>query len=483
MNKLIYTEDLPDELLTALEGHTSTFFDSNQMAKSASSSAFSKEMMEKHLPDDKHFAVHYIALGAHEHYGPNRNGDAWPEAGLEHDKGNYGTHTFVKNGHFFREHRNRDPKQKIGDIKAAAYNKAMHRSEVIVWGDKRKAEKEYEEAKAGKPLDMSMSARVPGDRCSICDHFAKSSKVYCDDLKNHMTQWMPKKAKFAFAFNDHPNFFDASAVAHKADRIASHLEVRFPEQEKSASYGGFTFSDDRATDAGVVLPDSIELGCSVPAHQRWLEKLANYEGTRDPMSLRFVKEASTYAFSEPVTDAQVTAMRELTPDVLFAWMAKRAATIPFDAFVSYVSNKNLSDVRADENFKQAAARLPELFKFTSEAVANPESENLVTPASAIKLASFGPDFSTEKELKELVRNNTLVLADARQRMYQNCAQSKAASHNVPTIQSDLSTQARNWLQAYGLYKVAAISNIADNLGQDCVDDATLLLVLSQSHSS
>ena len=482
MNKLIYTRDMPDELLSALDGHISTFYDSTQAVKSAASSAFSQDMMKKHMPDDKHFAVHYIALGAHEMYGPNRNGDAWPEAGLEHDKGNYGTHTFVKNGHYFREHRNRDPKYKIGDIKAAAYNKTMKRSEVIVWGDKRKAEQEYEDAKAGKPLDMSMSARVPGDRCSICDHFAKSSAVYCDDLKNHMTQWMPKKAKFAYAINDRPNFFDASAVKHKADRIASHLEVNFSDTEKSASYGGFTFSDQRATDAGVVLPDSVELGCNSPAHQRWLEKCALYESTRDPYSIAFRKEASKYAFADEATEAQVTAMRELEPDVLFAWMSKRAAVLPFDAFVAYVSNKNLVDTRADENFKQASAQLDNLFKFTAAAIANPETEQMVTPASDIKLASFGPDFNTEKELKGLAHNNSVVLADARHRMFQNCAQAKSANANVGAVKTTLSTQASNWLQAYGLYKVAAINDIASKFGQDYVDDATLLLLISQAHS-
>ena len=478
MNKLIYmSADLPDELMVALDGHISTFFDSSRQVKSASSSAFSRELMEKHLPDDNHFAVHYIALGEQERYGPNRNGDGWPRAGLIHDSGNYGTHTFVKNGHYFREHRNRDPKKAIGNIVAAAFNEKMGRGEVVVHGDKRKAEREYEAAKRGEQLDCSMSARVPGDRCSICDHFAKSARVYCDHLKHHMTKWMPKHQKFAFAINDEPNFFDLSAVEHKADRIASHLEVRLPENEKSASYAGFQFSEDRATEAGVLLPSSLELGCSDPVHQLWLEKCAKAEASQDQIDIDFVKEAKAYAFSEPVTESQLTAMRELTPDVLFAWMAKRAATIPFNAFVAYVSNKSLADVEADENYKQAAARLGELFKFTSASVANPETENMVTPAIDVKLANFGPNFNDEKELKVLAGNNTLVLADARQRMYENCVQSKRASQNVNTIQTELSQQARNWLQAYGLYKVAAVRAIDS---QDNVDASTLLLLTSQS---
>ena len=484
MNKIIYSGD-QDELLKALDGHTSTFYDSNQSVKSASSSAMSREMMQQHLPDDKHFAVHYVALGAGELFGPNRNGDDWPEAGLAHKEGSYGTHTFTQ-GHYFREHRNRDPKKAIGIIKAAAYNPDMKRSEVIVWGDKRKAEKEYEEAKAGKALDCSMSARVPGDECSCCGNFAKSSRVYCEHLRNHMTQWIPKFQKFAYAINHQPNFFDLSAVENKADRIASHLEIAFsPGETKSASFQGFKFSDEQATEAGIMLPDSLPLGCLKPEHQRWLTKCAAVEkqlreSTAYNINVQFVKEASTFAFADAVTEAQLSAMRELEPDVLFAFMCKRAAVLPFQAFVSYVSNKSLSDVSDNTDYKQACTKLPELFSFTAGAVSNGETEILVTPAINVKLAAHAPDYATEKTLKEVCRNNSLVMHEVKQRMFENCVNEKRASvvNNDNTIIPELSSQAKNWLQAYGLYKVASVNAIVENYGQDIVDDTLILLLNS-----
>lgn len=478
MVKLIHVGD-QDELLKALDGHISTFFDSNQSVKSASSSAVTRELMEKNLPDDDHFAVHYVALGAQEMYGPNRNGDGWPEAGLAHKEGSYGTHTFVKNGHYFREHRNRDPKKAIGSIKAAVYNDTMKRSEVIVWGDKRKAEKEYEEAKQGKQLDMSMSARVPGDECTCCGNFAKSSKVYCDHLKEHMNQWMPKFQKFAFAVNHKPNFFDASAVENKADRIASHLEIRLDGTEKSASFGGFKFSDEQATEAGVLLPDSITLGCVIPDNQRWLTKFAALEKQQDEWTTRFMKTASEYAFSDAVTETQVSAMRELAPDVLFAFTSKQASVIPFDAFVAYVSNKSLSEVADDSDYKQACTKLPNLFSYLSGVVSNAETESLVQPAVSVKLATHAPDAATTKSLLELCANNALTKQASKRRMYENCAGEKRASIREIAIDTDVSLQAKNWLQAYGLYKVASVNAMAEIFGSDVVDESLLLLLISQ----
>ena len=104
-------------------------------------------------------------MGDGETYGQNRNGDYWPkEANSKyHD-------TFVKKGHFFREHNNRDPKEAIGIVKASAHNSDMSRIELVIHGDKKKAEEEYELAKEGKALSFSMSARVPYDICNAVSY-------------------------------------------------------------------------------------------------------------------------------------------------------------------------------------------------------------------------------------------------------------------------------------------------------------------------
>lgn len=125
------------------------------MTKSASE-CFSREFINQHKPDDKHFLVHYIAMGAHEKYAANRNGDSFVEDELiSHHP------TFVSNGAYFREHKNNDKKHSIGTIKASAYNKAMGRVELLVEGCKTKAASEYEKAKNGDELSGSMAC-FPG---------------------------------------------------------------------------------------------------------------------------------------------------------------------------------------------------------------------------------------------------------------------------------------------------------------------------------
>jgi hypothetical protein len=117
--------------------------------------------------------------------------------------------------------------------------------ELIVHGNKEKAAKEYEMAKAGKALSFSMSCRVPYDICNCCEKKASSPANYCDHLKHNMLQYMPEFKKYAFAINDKPKFFDISAVEKPADRIAHYLDYAFPAGEKSASFnnGGTRFSD------------------------------------------------------------------------------------------------------------------------------------------------------------------------------------------------------------------------------------------------
>ena len=159
MNKIIVPSN-HDELVLR-SGRLSTFFESDsQLIKNAASSAFSEAMIRNHAPDDDHFGVHLIAMGAGEFYSFNKNGDWWTKEGLikYHP-------TFVSHGNLFREHLNQDPKKRIGVVKASAYNLEMERVELVVWGDKRKAEKEYARAKTGKELAFSMSARVPYDKC------------------------------------------------------------------------------------------------------------------------------------------------------------------------------------------------------------------------------------------------------------------------------------------------------------------------------
>lgn len=151
MDKVIYQDD-HEQVIADAGGMKFQLYDTNTLSKSASE-CIPSGVVAEHRPDDNHFMMHVIAMGADEQYGHNRNGDGFPRQALvdRHD-------TFVKQGCFYREHKNRCPEtQGIGLIKHSAYNPTMDRVELLVWGDKRKAEEEYEMAKSGSELSFSMS--------------------------------------------------------------------------------------------------------------------------------------------------------------------------------------------------------------------------------------------------------------------------------------------------------------------------------------
>ena len=96
--------------------------------------------------------IHLVALGDSEAYPMNRNGDLFPKEACQkyYD-------TFVKHGHVFEHHRNKDPKKAIGQIKAAAYNPDMHRIELYIWADNEKAHDHLERLEKTGEVPFSMA--------------------------------------------------------------------------------------------------------------------------------------------------------------------------------------------------------------------------------------------------------------------------------------------------------------------------------------
>jgi hypothetical protein len=500
MEKLLYVGD-QDEL-TKAAGMLINFFEDIRTVKSASSSTFSDKMMRDYMPDDKHFGIHLIGLGCGEDYSFNKNGDWWTRDGLKHEGDNYGMGTFVKYGKFYREHKNRDPKLARGLIKAAAYNKDMQRGELIVWGDKDKAEDTYQRAKSGKTLSFSMSARVPDDECSICSHRAKKSSDYCEDLKKFMTQWKSGHKKFAYAINHEPKFFDLSEVANPADRIAHFLEYFFPAEDmaKAASENDtkFLFSDLQAKLAGVSLPQDIRLGCATPSRQSSLEKLAEMEEYLSAMRTDhvarderyyFAKHAAAFAFDPmAITDKELISMRSLEPDVLFHHLVKQCTVLPFLPFHAYVTDQSVKQASEDPVFRLAQERLiPVMFRESLKQEADLNLENLFAPAVMEKMASYVSDDPVQQIMDSVGEKYSVANPTLRIRIIRICSSSpqpcgcgvKSASDSQ--IGEDTMAKARTITQAYAMYKVAFVEAMAGMHGQNIVDEP-LLLLLAYHHN-
>ena len=491
MNKLIYTGD-QDELLKA-SGQLVTFFENLHGVKSAASSSFSDEFMRQHIPDDSHFGSHLIAMGAGEQWGFNKNGDHFPKAALKKYH-----QTFVKNGHFFREHKNTDPKYKIGDIKAAAYNPEMDRIELIVWGDKRKAEPEYQRAKSGATSSYSMSCRVPGDFCSICNNFSKKASLYCDHARRHMTRWLPEHKKFAYVRNDDPNFFDISDVKNPADRTAHSIEYLFsPEDQELAKAAStidesFLFSELQAKQAGVNLPEEVVLGCLDSRKQSWLTKLAQMEEyvelvlkgsgnvVRDAQYY-FTKSAAAHAFdNQDLTDSQIEVLRSVEPDITWHRLAKQAAVLPFLSFYRIFSNQTLKQAQENPVYQHAKQLLPTLFRDTLLKQASAELENLFEPASSIKMSACLYDPTMAALNQEIGDAFSIAMSRLRPRMIQNCAkyedEAEASVKFAGAITDSDKQQAVRYVSAYAMYKLSFVQAVTD-LCSDClIDDPQQVLI-------
>ena len=173
------------------------------------------ENIEKH-PDYKFVLV--SAVGAGEIWGPNINGDYFPEKEIiEHHE------TFENMGHAFKQHENKNPDNAIGDILLSHWNEDMHRVELIVRLERAEAPRICQDIDNGKIWDVSMGCKVPYDKCSICGNKAYSTDDYCIHIKNKKNEVLPDGRK-VYMINIRPRFFDISFVRIGADKTAKTLK-------------------------------------------------------------------------------------------------------------------------------------------------------------------------------------------------------------------------------------------------------------------
>jgi hypothetical protein len=208
--------------------------------------------------------IHMIAIGATEAYGPNRNGDGFKEATCRkyHD-------TFVKHARWYRNHKNKDPQQSYGLVKASMYNEKMKRVELIVALNATKeaaarnkglvADKEMQKIASGdNNWGVSMACKVAYDVCSGCGNKAKHRGEYCTEdmckyggCSSNLTK-VAEDGHVLHVDNPNPTWFDISDVYRPADRIAWVVG-----HYKAASGLYVAGGAELAEMAGVGMPDSV----------------------------------------------------------------------------------------------------------------------------------------------------------------------------------------------------------------------------------
>lgn len=357
MNKIIYP-DANENLYNSLEGRVSTVILDNSYytnIKKATSSIVTRQILEDLKPDKDHFLIHLVALGDEETYGFNKNADGFPK------KANINYHkTFEKYAKFYREHNSSDVKFAIGDVKLAMYNPEMKRVEIVLWGDKKKCEEEYEIAKSGGDLSFSMGASVPEDRDNISGKLCKTAKEYEPWMKlmpgKYIDSWDGKIIKkWAYVHNDKPRFFDISRVKHPADRTAHYLQYAFNDDDtliKSAnsyldtvipsaylpSIMGYDLQDPTINNSNIFSEDDAKLNILkklAKAEEKFKNIIASDSKKGDAL-FNYVKYASLNSFDKDfkLSNSQIDNLFTLRSETLFYELAKHASILPFKTFIN-----------------------------------------------------------------------------------------------------------------------------------------------------
>jgi hypothetical protein len=319
MIKLIFSDQLPKDLnagMTLIE-------DPDKFVKKAS---LAFDLTSENLrPPKGYVGIHTVALGDWEHYGMNRNGDAFTKESCQKYH-----HTFVKHGHVFRNHDNKDPVNAIGKIAASAYNEPMGRIELVIWADEKKAAPELHKLAETGESSFSMACRIPEDECTVCHARRKNSADprMCDHVRYELGKIAADGTAIG-TFNPEPTWFDESFVHRPADRIAWDLG-------KVASFGtgGEPSSEEYAKLAGVYVPDSVYED-SVPGfarRARLFRKLASFEQAYFKCTAQGIKTASDSSYMNLAKAAST----DIAPGVL-----DRIRALPCDGFLKYAADAGI----------------------------------------------------------------------------------------------------------------------------------------------
>ena len=417
-----------------------SFINVDRPFKSASD-MFMKSAIDQFRPPPGMWLQHLIAMGAHDSYGWNRNADSFTREELKKSH-----HTFVKDAHLYREHRNTCPTTLgIGQVKASAYNPKMDWVELLVWGDRAKAAKEYEDAKAGKELSYSMSCKIAGDVCSCCNHFSRRTTEYCKHAANHLNQYLEEFQKYAFVFNPNPRFFDISIVGRPADRIAHYLTYRFgDDMAKAAAADGMTIGGaEWSRFYGQVDDDSLAI---------WVERM--HKDAAVMMESRPLTGILGFTTDAQLSNRQLAKIASVTPATVLRTMAKRAGIVPFESFVAWFTQQPIEVITKDASYRVALEELHDgKLKAACAALCSLENDlcgGKIEDGDVVDAVMDEMDGGLACKVEGKVRPVT-----------QSCEMKIA------------NTSARDWAALYGVYKAATLREMMD-LGNCTAADATVV---------
>lgn len=447
MVKLTYSSDISDSV-----GVGGEIVKSAADLKKQASTIFNVEYDQIKPPEGK-TGIHLVALGDMETYGFNRNADGFKQADCR-DR----CDTFVKHGHVYQHHRNKDPQKALGEIKCAAYNPDMHRVELYIWADNEKAHDHLERLEKTGEVSFSMACTVPSDTCSLCGatRTGPGDPNECEHIKYQLGK-IAEDGKFIGMINNDPKWFDISFVGRPADRIAWSLKTAsgLNDAVKQAEYEGVVVPDELAvtSDRGLrklaLMKDMAEIGSRMKG---WLKK-ASFESTEDRRMFEMRKLASL-----TVPDGILNDLRAYNPKDTFEALADAGVILDTRSFFKYAMGPEYKEVKPYVNDIEKAAsdmmvqavREGSCSRFcnSSEFDAYDSADLRRKPLPAAlrtKLAEFGCDDSASKIMDITLSGKTPKFC--------------IDANNKNSVISTMSTKLA---EKYVTYKLAAVDSVLNS---------------------
>lgn len=226
-------------------------------------------------PDFLYMWVRIVSAG--QYWGPNKNGDYFPEGELR----DYWD-TFNE-AHPFKNHKNKNVEDAIGEIISVRWNPMMKGVELLKGIDKKRAPEVARGYVKGYLTDVSMGCKVPYTICSICGNKARKQSEFCDHVKYHRLQFLGNGER-VYEINYSPKFHDSSTVLNGAERVAKAFYIiDAPPPGVAVSAFKKTASTDKTTHFVRLTQYEMDKVASAQKethpllHEETQEKLAGFE--------------------------------------------------------------------------------------------------------------------------------------------------------------------------------------------------------------
>jgi len=433
--------------------------DQKTLTKRASMLSMLKYAKTKNQTD-----LHIIALGAYEGTGFNRNGDAFLEKDCE------------DNCHYFkdsdravhRHHKNKPTDPKYGNIKAAGYNKAMKRIELIVGLDNDKCADILDEQEKNGSTNWSMASKQAHDVCSWCHHKARTDDERCEHIPMKLGELNQEGIKCGM-FNPDPHWFEQSYVRRPADYIGMSLSklASFDELKPMLPRDYLTIYKD------MYVPSDSEFVISKKASDKraLLQKLAEMEKHIDGISFngpqdshdKHLAQVAHHMHNTPqLSPETIDELRKFKPDQLMKALADQGIVMKPDEYSSYM----FGDRVKKENKDGMKTHLPHMHQELAESKDNEVVHNeKYEPSEGACLS--GLPHHLHKTVSGLHQNHTQEGSPHLRQMIMMILEGKGAGEDAKIPQAPEQTKSafdKELAKQYTAYKLAAL-NYLDEQGK------------------